>query len=70
MFTRLAHAVTHYPRWVFGFSLVILAAAFLANALITPNLSTEFELGDSAESQVVADRMRNEFGMAEDAIIT
>lgn len=69
MFTRLAHAVTHYPRWVFGFSLVLLAAAFAANALITPNLSTEFELGDSAESQVVADRMRNEFGMAEDAII-
>ena len=69
MFTRLAFAIVHHPKRVFAASLVVLVLAVVTMAVITPNPSTEFELGASAESRIVSDRMRKEFGLSEDAIV-
>lgn len=69
MFARLAQLVINYPKSMLASALVVLAIAIASMALITPNLSTDFELGDSAESQQVANRLTEEFGFTNNGII-
>ncbi len=69
MFTRLAHAIIHYPKRVFAISLMVLVLAIASMAVVAADLSIDFELGETAESQVVADRIRSEFGISDDAIV-
>ena len=60
MFARLARLVINYPKSMLASALVVLAIAIASMALITPNLSTDFELGDSAESQAARHGDRRE----------
>ena len=69
MFTRLAHMIVRYPTWVFGFSIGILLLAAASMAMIAPDLSSEYTLGDGVESSVVNQRVVDEFGATENSVL-
>lgn len=69
MFTRLANLIVKYPKWVFGFSITVLLVSAASMAFITPNFSSDYDLGDSAESSIVDQRLTEEFGLDDPAIL-
>lgn len=69
MFTRLAHMIVRYPKWVFGFSIGVLLLAAASMALVAPDLSSDYVLGDGVESSVVNQRVIDEFGVNESSIL-
>lgn len=69
MFTRLAHLIVSYPKWVFGFSLGVLLLAATSMAFISATFSPDYALGDSVESSVVDQRLAEEFGIADSGVL-